>query len=98
MTAALLGWGSFTWKRAEDAMFVARQSYEKVSKVELKMAEDYLTKKDFESYMNRLFDTLNEMKKDINYVSERVDYHVSEQTIEAKKLREELSRFKEGRH
>jgi len=61
--------------------------------VELKMAEEYLTKKDFELYMDRLFDTLAEMKGAVKYVSDRVDYHVAEQARETKNLREKLSSY-----
>jgi len=98
MTAALLGWGGFTWKRAEDALFVARQAADQVGKVELKMAEEYLTKKDFETYMDRLFDTLAEMKAAVKYVSDRVDYHVSEQAEETRGLRKEVQRFRSEYH
>jgi thioredoxin-like negative regulator of GroEL len=91
--SAIIGWGGFTWKRAEDALVAARQAANQVDRVELKMAEEYLTKKDFELYMDRLFDTLAEMKGAVKYVSDRVDYHVAEQTRETKSLREKLSSY-----
>lgn len=87
---AMIGWGGFTWKRAEDALITARRASDQVSQVELKMAEEYLTKKDFETYMDRLFDTLAEMKSAVNYVSDRVDYHVTEQARETRDLRAKL--------
>ena len=91
--SAIVGWGGFTWKRAEDALVAARQAANQVDRVELKMAEEYLTKKDFELYMDRLFDTLAEMKGAVKYVSDRVDYHVAEQARETKNLREKLSSY-----
>jgi|DEB0MinimDraft_6_1074348.scaffolds.fasta_scaffold05752_5 thioredoxin-like negative regulator of GroEL len=91
--SAIIGWGGFTWKRAEDALVAARQAANQVDRVELKMAEEYLTKKDFELYMDRLFDTLAEMKGAVKYVSDRVDYHVAEQARETKNLREKLSSY-----
>jgi len=93
-----LGWGGFTWKRAEDALLAARQASDQVDRVELKMAEEYLTKKDFELYMDRLFDTLAEMKAAVKYVSDRVDYHVVEQANETRGLRQEVDRLRKDPH
>jgi len=93
MTAALLGWGGFTWKRAEDAMITARRASDLATKVELKVAENYLSKKEFELYMDRLFSTLAEMKDGMQYLTERVDYHVSEQAKESKRLRDQVSDY-----
>ena len=58
------------------------------------MAEKYLTKKDFELYMDRLFGTLGEMKEGMQYLTERVDYHVVEQAGESKELRTEIERLR----
>lgn len=91
---ALLGWGGFTFKRAEDAITIARHAADKVDQVELKMAEKYLTKKDFELYMDRLFGTLGEMKEGMQYLTERVDYHVIEQAGESKELKSEIERLR----
>jgi len=96
MTAALLGWGGFTWKRAEDAMVTARKASDLASKVELKVAENYLSKKEFELYMDRLFGTLAEMKDGMQYLTERVDYHVTEQAGESKQLKAEIQRLREN--
>jgi hypothetical protein len=93
MTAALLGWGGFTWKRAEDALFAARKASDLASKVELKVAENYLSKKEFELYMDRLFGTLAEMKEGMQYLTERVDYHVTEQAKESQQLRDQVSGY-----
>lgn len=93
--SAIVGWGGFTWKRAEDALLTARQASDQIDRVELKMAEEYLTKKDFELYMDRLFDTLSEMKSAVKYVSDRVDFHVGEQAAETKGLRNEISKLRQ---
>ena len=47
VVSAIIGWGGFTWKRAEDAIVMARQASDQVDRVELKMAENYLTKQEF---------------------------------------------------
>lgn len=93
MTAALLGWGGFTWKRAEDALFAARNASDLANRVELKVAENYLSKKEFEIYMDRLFGTLAEMKDGMQYLTERVDYHVTEQAKESKQLRDQVDGY-----
>ena len=87
----MIGWGGFTWKRSEEALTHARAAADKVDHVELKMAEKYLTKQEFETYMDRLFGTLGEMKDGMKYITERVDYHVMEQAIESKELRRKLN-------
>ena len=87
----MIGWGGFTWKRSEEALAQARAAADKVDNVELKMAEKYLTKQEFETYMDRLFGTLGEMKDGMKYITERVDYHVMEQAIESKELRRRLN-------
>ncbi len=87
----MIGWGGFTWRRAEEALTQARAAADKVDSVELKMAENYLTKQEFEIYMDRLFGTLSEMKDGMKYITERVDYHVMEQAIESKELRRKLN-------
>jgi hypothetical protein len=98
IVAMMLSWGGFTWKRSEEALTQSRQATDKIDSLELKMAEHYLSKKEFESYMNRLFGTLGEMKDGMHYLTERVDYHVSEQASEAKNLRAELSRLRQNTH
>ena len=77
MAAALLGWGRFTWKKAEDALTAAQAAADQVDKLELKVAETYLTKEDFDHYMDRLFTTLDRFEN-------KLDYHVYKQdeTIE----------------
>tara|TARA_Y100001972_G_C7567421_1_gene284861 strand:+ start:386 stop:700 length:315 start_codon:yes stop_codon:yes gene_type:complete len=90
LMAAMLGWGGFTWRKSEEALTRSREASDKIDQVELKMAEQYLTKQDFENSMGRLFDVLGEMKNNIRYLTERVDYHVIEQTNETKELRRRL--------
>ena len=72
MAAAILGWGGFTWRKAEDAMNQVRITADQIDKLELKVAEHYLTKADFELSMDRLFKTLARFE-------EKLDYHVYEQ-------------------
>ena len=84
---AILGWMGFTWRRAEAALERAERVADKVDRVELKMAEEYLTKKDFHDGMAQIMGTLTEMKGGMQYLTERVDFHVLEQAGESKELR-----------
>ena len=93
----ILGWMGFTWRRAENALEKIDRVSDKVDRVELKVAEEYLTKKDFELHMDRLFGTLGEMKGSLHYLTERVDYHVNEQALESKTLRKRLEQLGERR-
>lgn len=86
MTAALLGWGGFTWRKAEDAMIAARHSLDIVAKVELKLAEEYVTKKDFELAFDRLFATLSRFE-------EKLDYHVHAQDDNIRRLKGKLRKY-----
>jgi len=86
MIAALLGWGGFTWRRAEDALFAARAAADQVDRVELKMAEKYLTKQEFELSMERLFGILDRFE-------EKLDYHVYEQERNIKNLKNRLQQY-----
>ncbi len=92
MLTALLGWGSFTWRRAEDALTRAIAAGDRVDRLEVKMAENYLTKVEFQNYTDRLFDTLGEMKTGQQYLVKRIDYHVLEQAGESKQLRSKLDK------
>ena len=83
MVAALLGWGGFTWRRAETALQAARDAVDATDRLELKLAENYLTKSDFELHMDRLFKTLGRFE-------EKLDFHVYTQAEDIKKLRERL--------
>ena len=44
--------------------------------------------------MDRLFETLGEMKNGMHYLTERVDFHVSEQAGESKQLKAEIDRLR----
>tara|TARA_B100000073_G_C23717353_1_gene566423 strand:- start:1677 stop:1991 length:315 start_codon:yes stop_codon:yes gene_type:complete len=90
---AILGWMGFTWRRAEAALERAERVADKVDRVELKMAEEYLTKKDFSEGLAQVMYSLKEVKGGMQYLTERVDFHVTEQAGEAKQLREEIERL-----
>lgn len=90
MITAVLGWGGFTWRKSEDAITKAIKAGDRVDRLEIKMAEQYLTKQEFQAYMDRLFGTLGEMKNGMQYLTERVDHHVNEQAGEARELRAEI--------
>lgn len=94
MITAILGWGGFTWRRAEDAIVAAIKADDRVDRLEVKIAENYLTKQEFQGYMDRLFETLGEMKGGMQYLTERVDYHVTEQASESRVLRDEIKKLK----
>ena len=94
VTSSVLGWGAMTWKKSEQAKDVAEKAMHKIDAIELKVAEDYITKRDFQQSMDRLFDTLSEMKADVKYLSERVDYHVNDQAGEVRDLKEQLNKAK----
>lgn len=94
MITAVLGWGGFTWRRAEDAITQSLKAGDRVDRLEVKIAENYLTKQEFQGYMDRLFETLGEMKGGMQYLTERVDYHVTEQAGESKMLKEEIKRLR----
>lgn len=86
MAAALLGWGRFTWKKAEDALTAARAAADQVDKLELKVAETYLTKEDFDHYMDRLFKTLSRFE-------DKLDYHVYQQDERINDLKSRLRKY-----
>lgn len=92
ITSTVLGWGALTWKKSEQAKEVAEKALHKIDSVELKVAEGYITKRDLEQTMDRLFDSISEMKGDVKYLSERMDFHVNDQAAELSKLREQLKR------
>lgn len=95
MITAVLGWGGFTWRKAEDAIARAVRADDRVDRLEVKIAENYLTKHEFQSYMDRLFETLGEMKGGMQYLTERVDYHVTEQAGESKALKAEIEKLRD---
>lgn len=94
VTSSVLGWGAMTWKKAETAKEAANTALHKVDAIELKVAEEYLSKDDFQDSMNRLFESIAEIKSDLKYVSSRVDFHVRDQAGEVQELREQLLKAK----
>lgn len=82
---AVLGWGAFTWRRSEHAVTLAQKAASQSDKLELKVAELYLTKKDFELAMERLFTTLHRFE-------EKLDFHVYEQERHLQSMRNQLHR------
>jgi hypothetical protein len=91
MVTAVLGWGGFTWRRAEQALEAAYKAADATDRLELKLAERYLTKDEFESQMDRLFKTLSRLE-------EKLDYNLYHQTNEIKGLRGRLGMYEEGRN
>lgn len=79
MVTAVIGWGGFTWKRAEQALDAAQAAADATDKLELKLAERYLTKDEFEGSMDRLFKTLGRFE-------EKLDYHIYHQGQEQKAI------------
>ena len=63
---SVLGWGAFTFERSKVAKAVAEMALQKIDSVELKVAEDCNTKHDFEGAINRLLDSMSEIKKTLN--------------------------------
>jgi hypothetical protein len=79
----VVGWMGFTWRRAENAHTALRAFSDKVDKVELKMAEEYLTKKDFEMSMDRLFKGFDRLEK-------KIDFHVYDQSLNIRELQAKI--------
>lgn len=88
IVTATIGWGGFTWRRAERALDAAYAASDATDKLELKLAEKYLTKEEFESQMDRLFKTLARFE-------EKLDYHVYNQAQDISTLRKRLSSFED---
>lgn len=88
MVTAVIGWGGFTWKRAEQALDAAQAAADATDKLELKLAEKYLTKDEFETTMDRLFKTLGRFE-------EKLDYHVYGQAQDINSLRTRLNKYEE---
>ena len=84
----VLGWGAFTWRRSEYAVSLAQRAAAQSDRLELKVAELYLTKKDFELAMERLFSTLHRFE-------EKLDFHVYEQERHLQSMRNRLHQSEE---
>lgn len=115
MATALLGWGGFVWRRAEDALIAVRENADAVDKLEVKLAEQYVTKDEFRyaidnvlseftrtrSEISHGFDVMRQqhkescesMGKSLHRLEDKVDYHVNEQALESKELRNKLKKY-----
>lgn len=67
LISVVMGWGTFTWKKAESAFEASRRAEDKTDKLELKIAENYLTRDEFEHQMERLFKTLERLEEKLDY-------------------------------
>lgn len=63
--ATLLGWGGFTWRKSEDALSRANQAQDLVDKLEIKIAEKYVTKEELKDSVNIVAQELARMREDI---------------------------------
>lgn len=79
----VIGWAGFTWRKSESALNAVERLADKIDKVELKMAEQYLTKKDFELSMERLFKGFERLEK-------KIDFHVYDQATNIRDLKHRL--------
>ena len=66
LVTAVLGWGSFTWRRADKALDSAERANDRTDKLELKVAENYLSKAEFQQRMDELFSTLTRFENKID--------------------------------
>lgn len=68
MISALLGWGGFCWRRAEKALDAAEQAVDRNDKLELKMAEQYLSKLEFKQHMDQVMGTLSRLDDKLDMI------------------------------
>lgn len=66
ISTALLGWGTFTWRRAEDALHVARRSIDATDRLEVKVAENYVTKEDLKDSIETIMHEFTRTREDIS--------------------------------
>ena len=69
LATALLGWGGFTLSRSESAVRKAQQALDAVDRVELKVAEHYVTKNEFSAVADRLMKTLDRLEDKLGRLS-----------------------------
>jgi len=65
LATTLVGWGTFTWKRAEEALVVAQRAVVSTDRLEVKLAEKYVTKEDFRSSINAVMQEFTRTREDI---------------------------------
>ena len=66
LASALLGWGAFTLKRTEDAIHKAQKALDAVDRVELKVAEHYVTREELSATTDRLVKTLDRLENKLD--------------------------------
>ena len=66
VTTAILGWSGFTWRRSEEAVKSAMNASDAVDRLELKLAEKYLTKEEFVLQMDRLFSAIARIEEKLD--------------------------------
>lgn len=66
IVAAMLGWGGFTWKKIEDALNTANKSQDLVDKLEIKLAEKYVTKEELKDNIKVIAQEIGRMREDIS--------------------------------
>jgi uncharacterized membrane protein len=49
VVTALLGWGTFTWRKAEEALVTAQKATDATDRLEVKLAENYVTKEELKT-------------------------------------------------
>jgi hypothetical protein len=67
VATALLGWGGFVWRRAEDALIAARENAEAVDKLEVKLAEQYVTKEEFRYAIDNVLSEFTRTRAEISH-------------------------------
>jgi len=68
MVSAILGWGSFCWRKAEKAMDAADKAIDRNDKLELKMSEKYLSKLEFKQHMDQVMGTLSRLDEKLDMI------------------------------
>ncbi|QNJ26006.1 hypothetical protein SynSYN20_01679 [Synechococcus sp. SYN20] len=79
----VLGWMGFTWKRTDRALDSVERVSDKIDKVELKMAENFVTKADFHLSIER-------MMKGIDRLDKKTDLLVFDQSTTIRELKSRL--------
>lgn len=70
IVSSALGWGGFVWRKSEKATELAHKCHARIDAVELKMAEDYLSKIEFREQMTQLFNTLNRFENKLDKLTD----------------------------
>ena len=66
LASALLGWGAYTHRRSDVAIQKAQEALDSVDRVELKVAEHYVTKNEFIATVDRLTHTLERLENKLD--------------------------------